>query len=146
MGVQNLNTLKGWFETQDEPTQEQFWDFLDSFFHKTDKIAYANLTPELQALINTLPTPVQVATLSADGSVVIPNDCEVWLITLRSEIGGDTIKYTTISLSPGTYIDEGLAIVANKTKHSHQIFSMTAGASILFEGITHLTTIKIYKA
>lgn len=32
------NTLKSWFEENDQPTQEQFWALIDSFFHKQEKI------------------------------------------------------------------------------------------------------------
>lgn len=38
MSKRDLNTLKSWFEIQDKPTQAQFWDWLDSFFHKDDNV------------------------------------------------------------------------------------------------------------
>lgn len=33
---QPIATLKQWFETGDFPTQQQFWDWLDSYVHKDD--------------------------------------------------------------------------------------------------------------
>jgi hypothetical protein len=38
MSKQALNTLKNWFKTGLKPTQAQFWDWLDSFWHKDEKI------------------------------------------------------------------------------------------------------------
>ncbi|MBY0244191.1 MAG: hypothetical protein K2Q03_01930 [Sphingobacteriaceae bacterium] len=34
----NLNTIKNWFKTGLKPTQAQFWDTWDSFWHKDEKI------------------------------------------------------------------------------------------------------------
>lgn len=33
MAKRPISTLKEWFETNDEPTQQQFADFLDSYWH-----------------------------------------------------------------------------------------------------------------
>jgi hypothetical protein len=38
MSKQSLNTLKNWFKTGLKPTQAQFWDWLDSFWHKDEAI------------------------------------------------------------------------------------------------------------
>ena len=38
MAKQALNTLKNWFRTGLKPTQAQFWDWMDSFFHKDENI------------------------------------------------------------------------------------------------------------
>lgn len=37
------NTLKSWFETNDIPTQEQFWELIDSFFHKNEQIPITSI-------------------------------------------------------------------------------------------------------
>jgi hypothetical protein len=39
----NLNTIKNWFKTGLKPTQQQFWDTWDSFWHKDDAIPVANI-------------------------------------------------------------------------------------------------------
>lgn len=36
MAVQTRDQLKQWFETGDFPTQQQFWDWLDSYVHKNE--------------------------------------------------------------------------------------------------------------
>lgn len=38
MSKRTLTQLKAWFEKEDKPTQAQFWDWLDSFFHKDHNI------------------------------------------------------------------------------------------------------------
>lgn len=43
MAIRSLNILKAWFETGDKPTQAQFWDWLDSFFHKEETIPIASI-------------------------------------------------------------------------------------------------------
>jgi hypothetical protein len=36
MAIKLRNILKTFFETGDKPTQQQFWDWHDSYWHKTD--------------------------------------------------------------------------------------------------------------
>src|ERR1035437_9748866 len=43
MAKQTINTLRQWFRTGIKPTQQQFWDWLDSFWHKDDKIPITSL-------------------------------------------------------------------------------------------------------
>lgn len=38
-----LNTIKNWFKTGHKPTQQQFWDTWDSFFHKDDKVPISSI-------------------------------------------------------------------------------------------------------
>lgn len=55
MPLKPLNTLKSWFETGDKPTQAQFWDWLDSFFHKDETIpidSVAGLSDALNSKAN----------------------------------------------------------------------------------------------
>jgi hypothetical protein len=39
----SLNTIKNWFKTGLKPTQQQFWDTWDSFWHKDENIPVANI-------------------------------------------------------------------------------------------------------
>lgn len=43
MGKVSLNTIKNWFKTGLKPTQAQFWDTWDSFWHKDDQITAENI-------------------------------------------------------------------------------------------------------
>ncbi|KAA2244560.1 hypothetical protein F0L74_00870 [Chitinophaga agrisoli] len=45
MAIRERNNLKNWFQTGKYPTQDQFWDWLDSFVHKTeDKLDIDSMT------------------------------------------------------------------------------------------------------
>ncbi|MFK7061573.1 hypothetical protein V3Q90_15775 [Flavobacterium oreochromis] len=33
-----IETIRNWFKTGSKPTQEQFWAWMDSFWHKSEKI------------------------------------------------------------------------------------------------------------
>ena len=44
MAKQSLNTIKNWFKTRLKPTQAQFWDTWDSFWHKDDSIPTTSVT------------------------------------------------------------------------------------------------------
>lgn len=38
MAIRSRNVLKAWFETTDVPTEQQFSDWIDSFFHKSEDV------------------------------------------------------------------------------------------------------------
>jgi ABC-type branched-subunit amino acid transport system substrate-binding protein len=40
----SLPTIKNWFKTGLKPTQSQFWDTWDSFWHKDDQIPSSSIT------------------------------------------------------------------------------------------------------
>jgi hypothetical protein len=43
MAKQNIEILKSWFKTGLKPTQQQFWDLFDSYFHKNGIIPIGNI-------------------------------------------------------------------------------------------------------
>lgn len=51
MAKQSLNTLKNWFKTGLKPLQVQFWHWMDSFWHKDEKIPAATIDG-LQGLLD----------------------------------------------------------------------------------------------
>ena len=57
MPIQTINTLRNWFSNFKKPVQEQFWDWLDSYRHKLDKIPYDDLSDEVKAMLNNIPDP-----------------------------------------------------------------------------------------
>jgi hypothetical protein len=50
MSARDRNTLKGWFETNDYPNQNQFWDWLDSFWNKFETISMSAIEGLTSAL------------------------------------------------------------------------------------------------
>lgn len=63
MAVRDINTLKQWFKTLAKPTENQFWDWLDSFRHKSDKIGATDLSPEVMQVLNSSITQTQYTAL-----------------------------------------------------------------------------------
>ena len=43
MAKVSLNTIKNWFKTNLKPTQAQFWDTWDSFWHKDEMIPFTQI-------------------------------------------------------------------------------------------------------
>lgn len=52
MPIQDRNRLKSWFETGDYPTQQQFWDLIDSFLHRLEDAIDIDNVQHLRALLN----------------------------------------------------------------------------------------------
>lgn len=76
MSKQTLNTLKNWFRTGLKPTQQQFLDAWDSFWHKDDRIPAANIENldsrfEQKADLDALNS--HIADMDAHGLPAIPN-------------------------------------------------------------------------
>lgn len=55
MAIQALNTIKNWFRTALKPTQGQFWDTWDSFWHKSDTIP-TSVVDGLDGILSTVIT------------------------------------------------------------------------------------------
>lgn len=52
MAIQERNKLKSWFVTGAYPVQNQFWDWLDSYIHKSeDQISIENVA-SLRDILN----------------------------------------------------------------------------------------------
>lgn len=52
MSIVSLNTIKNWFKTGLKPTQAQFWDAWDSFYHKSTNIPAANIEGLTELIIS----------------------------------------------------------------------------------------------
>lgn len=52
MAIRPINTLKGWYVTAAKPIQQQFWDWIDSFRHRDEKIGWNDLDDPLKAMFN----------------------------------------------------------------------------------------------
>lgn len=51
MAKQDKSKLKRWFETGKYPTQEQFWDWMDSYIHRDDQLHISANFPELDGVL-----------------------------------------------------------------------------------------------
>jgi hypothetical protein len=65
MALVSRATIKSWFITGLRPIQNNYHDWLDSFFHKDDTIAISNVTG-LNAALSGLATTTQIDNLQAE--------------------------------------------------------------------------------
>lgn len=82
MAQQTRDTLKGWFVTEAIPTQQQFWDVFDSFFHRGDGLTIANV----EGLLSTLQNKVDKTQFDAleQGHLIAFNDNATYAIPASS--------------------------------------------------------------
>jgi hypothetical protein len=59
MPITSIANIKNWFRTGLKPTQAQFWDTWDSFWHKEDQIPMSNVQG-LNTTLNTFATKTYV--------------------------------------------------------------------------------------
>jgi hypothetical protein len=82
MSKQSLNSLKNWFKTGLKPTQAQFWDWLDSFWHKDEAIPLEKIEG-LTELLNDSVSLTQLSSGLADKADLLHmhsgSDLIVWL-------------------------------------------------------------------
>lgn len=52
------NVLKNWFSNGKKPPQEQFWEWIESFWHKEDKIPMNAIEGLSTSLLNKVDTPL----------------------------------------------------------------------------------------
>ncbi len=86
MAKQSLNTIKNWFKTRLKPTQAQFWDTWDSFWHKDDSIPTESVTG-LDTILNSKASTESVTNLQNSVSQSI-TDIGNEIILLADSVAG----------------------------------------------------------
>ncbi|OQP45903.1 hypothetical protein A4H97_32190 [Niastella yeongjuensis] len=64
MAIQNINTLKSWFKRGFKPLQQQFYDWMDSYWHKDEQLPISSVSG-LENILNTLPSQGAITALLA---------------------------------------------------------------------------------
>lgn len=147
MAVQPIDTLKSWFETGDFPTQQQFWDWIDSFIHKDQGISVG----DVDGLTELLQGKADANQLQALQTVaLLPSGATSYAAT-----AGTLVE--AIIVLPGTPIDFacGFSVGATdivetiNTGGDAAIFRIdrfcAVNTTIYFSGIQPTTQIKILK-
>jgi hypothetical protein len=62
MAIQNINILKSWFKRGFKPLQQQFYDWMDSYWHKDEQLPISSVNG-LESILNTLPTTDSISAL-----------------------------------------------------------------------------------
>lgn len=83
------NTIKDWFRTGLKPTQAQFWAWIDSYWHKDEKISITaiedienilNAKADAEALTNHLNDTDAHAELFAVAKIVKPDELQIFKV------------------------------------------------------------------
>lgn len=147
MAIQTVDTIKQWFREFLYPTQQQFWDWLDSFRHKSDAIPMDDvdgLTDELA----TKATTAQLAALNnvitvgpGEYSKVIPAGtriCSFWVLA------DSDFAYSVGTTPGGTDIIDGEPTDNYESSYDKKVSCRTQ-KTLYFTGISENTTILIFK-
>lgn len=152
MAIQNINTLKNWFKRGFKPLQQQFYDWLDSYWHKDEKIPIATIDG-LEILLNTLPSTDAISslvTLFVPEAFTATSDFVYTLkagrrlqsvIIIPSVVSN--IRIGTINGSEDVMVEA--AIQVNETFILDCAVYAAADMPIYINGITDTTQILIYK-
>lgn len=110
MAKVNLTTIKNWFKTGLKPTQSQFWDTWDSFWHKDEQIPLTNIDG-VNAIFNAINNHVNDvnahAALFAKAKIVAFGEFLIFKSNLNS---GNTLEIGDVGagfLTNGTFIPFG---------------------------------------
>jgi hypothetical protein len=140
MAIQPINTIKAWFVTGAKPLQNQFWDWLDSFRHRSEAIKFTDLDAALQNDINSISGfPITLAPGTA--SWVAPVDMVIELVRVYDP-APITFRMGTTPAGSEVWEDQNITSVNRLLR---QDIDATAATTYYFTGVTVNTVIKIYK-
>lgn len=135
MSQQNRETLKTYFETGDKPTQEQFEELIDSYWHKSDEIKISDISKLEETIENqTLQQAIDNSLPDDDGKIIVQHNNPIVFETpgddggielnpyfISSKLGDHTTYisgeegglYTKTSLSNASYTANGISFNTN---------------------------------
>lgn len=143
---QSISTLQNWFRTALKPTQNQFWDLFDSFWHKDENIPIAHVEG-LTELLADLPSEEQLAALDTVAPVVLNvagtgvysvGAGKLMEVVVVDSVAGGSVKVGT-SVGGGQVIDDAVSAGVPGVFRV-DFYSKNAG-SVYFTGTF---TVKIY--
>jgi hypothetical protein len=152
MAIQNINTLKSWFKRGFKPLQQQFYDWMDSYWHKDEKLPITSVNG-LETILNTLPSQDAINTLLTLCVPDIINATADHVYTLNTgrrlqsviiiPTGAVTIRIGTTNGGEEIMIES--AIQSNETFILDCALYAAANMPVYITGITSSTQLLIYK-
>ncbi|SFW12960.1 hypothetical protein [Chitinophaga sancti] len=104
MAIRERNKLKGWFQTGAYPTQDQFWDWLDSFMHKSeDTIGIENITG-LRALLDNKTDFEAFNALYQQFQEVIGSMKKIWRLDVSTPLSDQYLNEQYPTATKGTQV------------------------------------------
>lgn len=104
MPIRERNKLKGWFQTGAYPTQDQFWDWLDSFLHKSeDTIGIDNISG-LRTLLDNKADFEAFNTLYQQFQEVAGSMKKIWRLDVNTPLSDDYLNTQYPAATKGTQL------------------------------------------
>jgi hypothetical protein len=152
MAIQNINTIKSWFKRGFKPLQQQFYDWMDSYWHKDEQLPITSVNG-LESILNTLPSQESLNALLAAFLPEVINATANYVYTLKA---GNRLESVTIipsaevTIRIGT-INYGEDVMVESTIQANDPFILdcalyaVADKPVYITGITVPTQFLIYK-
>lgn len=147
MAITSVNDIKQWFRTNLFPTESQFWNWLDSFRHKSEAIPMADVTglvDELQAKANADQLAVLnnvIVVAPGEYSKVIPAGTLIRTFWVMADVD---IVYSVGTAPGGTDIIDNEATTDTESVYDKKVPCKNS-KTLYFTGTTGNTTIIILK-
>lgn len=110
MSVVSKDTLKGYFETGDKPTQQQFANLIDSLRSVLTEIEFTDFSAALKGAFNSKSTP-HLNWVKAIPYTVMPDECRVFPTDLVIDTSKLTVAASNSTLTFGAKTFTKKAIV-----------------------------------
>lgn len=148
MALRPIATLKNWFVTGAKPLQAQFWDWLDSYWHKSEMIPSSSVTgfTELEQRVDDLEgIDGDKIVLSGTGAS-ITYSIPIGVLLEKAIIKSNATMTYTVSNTPGANdIPVGDTLAAGNLGLMYlDLYADTSSRTIYFEGLSGSVTIIIY--
>ena len=104
MALRERNKLKGWFQTGAYPTQEQFWDWMDSFLHKTEDAVTIDNISGLRTLLDNKADFEAFNTLYQQFNVVASSMKKIWRTDVTIPLSDDYLNAQYPNATIGTQV------------------------------------------
>jgi hypothetical protein len=152
MAIQNINTLKNWFKRGFKPLQQQFYDWMDSFWHKNEKIPIATIDG-LESILNTLPSQDAIGSLVTLFVPEVFTTTSNFVYTLKAgrRLQSVILIPSVVSNIRIGLVDGGEDVMVESAIQANETFILDCAAyaiadmPIYINGITDTTQILIYK-
>ncbi|RME97180.1 MAG: hypothetical protein D6772_10800 [Bacteroidetes bacterium] len=134
MALQPINTLRTWFSRFKKPTQQQFWDVFDSFWHKNELIPIAGVDGLEDALTNA--GGGGSVTDGDKGDIIVSSGGTVWQL--------DTAVVEAAQLAPQAVTPDALQLVPGLTAATYEDATVqvdTKGRVVAIQGVQVITLV-----
>jgi hypothetical protein len=152
MAIQNINTLKSWFKRGFKPLQQQFYDWMDSYWHKDEQLPISSVNG-LENILNNIPSPESISALLALFAPEVVNATADYVYTLKAghrlqsiiiiPSAEVTVRIGTVTDGEDVMIET--IIQANETFILDCALYAVADMPVYINGITAATQLLIYK-